>query len=117
VVQRDYAINSDARLPLNKDRFGLLGGSASLGYLGNYFGVVVEAGALGENSRQGRYNFGRVWLEAYPMDGLAIELGAFGRQQEATVCASDPAQCLFYGQSRTEILETGVILGIGHVVR
>ena len=117
VVQRDYVLNAGASLPLNKDRFGLLGGSASLGYLGNYFGVVVEGGALGENSRQGRYNFGRVWLEAYPMDGLAIELGAFGRQQEATVCASDPAQCLFYGQSRTEILETGVILGIGHVVR
>ena len=117
VVQRDYTANTASRLPLIKDRFGLLGGSASLGYLGNYVGVVVEGGALAENSRQGRYKFGRVWFEAYPMDGLAIELGAFGRQQEATVCASDPAQCLFYGQSRTGTLETGVILGIGHVVR
>ncbi len=112
-IEKLYSVTADTQVPLFKDRYGLIGGSVSTGYLGQFLSVVVEAGGTAENSHQGRYNFARAQIETYPARGWALLLSVFGRMQQGSVCDSDPAQCLFYGRSTTESFERGVAIGFG----
>ena len=117
LVQESYSPTLDPHLPLVKEHLYLLGGSASIGYLGSLGSVIAEAGGYSEVSHKGRYKFARLWLEGYPVDRLVLSLGGFFRTQEAATCASDRAECLLYGESHTQTNETGFLLGIGSVIR
>ncbi|MEN9836193.1 MAG: hypothetical protein RL011_2386 [Pseudomonadota bacterium] len=112
-VEKSFVASADSQVPLVKDRYGLIGGGMSAGYLGEVAAVMVQVGGTAENSHQGRYNFARAQIGTYPSPGWALVIGVFGRMQQGSVCAADPAECLFYGRSTTESLERGITLGVG----
>ncbi|MBM4251941.1 MAG: hypothetical protein FJ146_08210 [Deltaproteobacteria bacterium] len=111
-VEKTFVASPDSQITLFKDRYGLVGAGVSAGYIGTDLSFMFETGGTVENAHDGRYNFARAQLEAYPSPGWALVLAVFGQMQQGGVCSADPAQCLFYGRSTTESLERGVALGV-----
>ena len=93
------------------------GGGASYGYLGDRFGLRLEGGYSGESSVSASYVFGRLVAEYYPVELLALQLGAFGRQLGAKPCSKTGAACAASGPAVTSVQEAGAFAGVGVVFR
>jgi len=116
LVDVESAVAPPTPPTLSKTRLSLLGGQASIGYLGSYVGLLLEGGALFEATSKGRLYYERLLLDIYLGPVVSLELGVFNRDLEAKRCAKDPTVCLAVGASSFSSRETAILLGLGIVM-
>lgn len=107
----------DAANPPGWKRLALsmFGGGMAYSYLGELASLDLAGGMAVESTMKASYAYGRLMVAIYPYEHLVLKLGAFGRREQTSHCATDAAVCSAEGPVRTTITEGGGLLGLGLV--
>lgn len=113
-VQFDFA---SGQIPeFERYAYNLLGGHASYGWLSDSVAIMLDGTAARATEDEAQLAQGRLIIDIYPGNHLAILLGGFYRQVGITRCDPDAARCLVEGKVRTDARETGGFIGLGAVL-